>query len=255
MEKNRITLSVAMATYNEEENLPHCLSSVQGLAEEIIIVDGGSTDKTREIAKHFSARVISTDNPPIFHINKQKALEACRGDWVLQLDADEVLTDALKAEIVSLLSSSPKENGFYIPRKNFFLGRWMRKGGQYPDYLIRLIRSRKAHFPCQSVHEQIAVEGKKGYMNEPLLHYSFRSVSEYWRKADSYIALEVSEMKNQHIQRNMSTYLKYNFFKPLSVFLLLFVRHKGFVDGYVGFLFALFSALHYPIAYRKYLRS
>ena len=255
MEKVKITLSVAIAVYNEEEKLAGCLSSVKGLADEIVVVDGGSTDRTVVIARGFGAKIAETDNPPVFHINKEKALSACRGAWILQLDADEVVTDALKEEIVTLIAESPKENGWYIPRKNFFLGHWMRKGGQYPDYVIRLVRRGKAHFPSKRVHEQIAVDGYTGYLKEPLLHNTFNSVAEYWKKARSYISLSAAEMKERKLPKNMANYFYYNSIKPLFIFFLLFLRHKGFMDGYVGFLFALFSALQYPLAYAKYLRE
>src|SRR3990167_817886 len=106
MAKKKVTLSVAIAVYNEEKNLESCLLSVESIANEIVVVDGGSTDNTVEIASKFTSHIIKTDNPPIFHINKQKALDACRGEWILQLDADEVVTPELREEILSLIRLS-----------------------------------------------------------------------------------------------------------------------------------------------------
>ncbi|MFZ5845009.1 MAG: glycosyltransferase family 2 protein, partial [Patescibacteria group bacterium] len=155
-----VKLSIALATYNEAANLASCLDSVATWTNEIVVVDGSSTDQTVAIAKKYGARIIVTDNPPIFHINKQKAVEACRGDWILQLDADEVVTPELVREIKSEIRNQKSEyNGYYFPRKNFFLGHWLRKGGQYPDYVIRLFRKGKGWFPQKSVHEQIVVDG------------------------------------------------------------------------------------------------
>lgn len=259
MEKKNVILSIAIAVYNEEKKLEACLSSVASIADEIVVVDGGSTDKTLTIAQQYNARIIKTNNPAIFHINKQIALEACKGDWILQLDADEVVTSQLRDEILAIFSPqssviSPQLNGYYVPRKNFFCGHWLRKGGQYPDYVIRLLRRGHAHFPSMSVHEQIAVEGLVGYLRSPLFHYSYDSIAEYWRKANAYIDLQVQELKTQNLAVTPTQWLIYNVAKPTQTFLGIYLRHKGFVDGVWGFLFALFSALHYPLSYWKYKR-
>lgn len=247
-------LSVALAVYNEERYIKQCLDSIKDIADEIILVDGGSTDKTVEIAKAFNAKVIKTDNPPIFHINKQKALDACQGDWILQLDADEIVTKALKAEVQKVISQT-KHSGFYIPRKNFFWGHWMRKTGVYPDYVIRLVKNGKATFPCKSVHEQITIDGTVGYLIEPLEHYSYETIKDYWRKANAYTSLTADELHDKQVSKSIASVMEYFFVKPLLTFLTIFVRNQGFVDGIYGFLFSVFSALHFPIAYWKYLKK
>ncbi len=252
--KKTPTLSVAIAVFNEEKNIEACLSAVDDWADEIVVVDGGSSDKTRTIARQFTKNVITTDNPSIFHINKQKALQACTSDWILQLDADEIVTAQLKEEIRDTIAALPKENGFFIPRKNYFWGHFMRKGGQYPDYVIRLIRRGKGRFPSKSVHEQIEVEGTVGYLTQPLLHYSYRTRQDYWRKADSYTTLTAGEFLRKKTPKTPFFYLYYNYCKPMMTFLTLYVRHKGFVDGLAGLEFAVYSALHWAIAYRKYLK-
>jgi glycosyltransferase involved in cell wall biosynthesis len=246
-------LSVAIACFNEEHNLEACLRSVHGWVDEIILVDGGSVDHTIDIAKQFDATIIRTDNPPIFHINKQKALDACQGEWILQLDADEVVDVDLKNEILKIISSRQAKDAYYLPRKNFFIGHWLSKGGQYPDYLIRLFRNGKGKFPSKSVHEQIAVVGSIGYLTRPLLHYTNKTFADYWRKADTYTTLTAKELRAAKVPKNPVMFLYYMLMKPAWTFLQLFLRHKGFVDGIWGFLFALFSGLHHAIAYRKYL--
>lgn len=254
------TISVALAVYNEEKNLAACLSSVTSFADEIVVVDGGSTDKTVDIAKKFKAKIIKTTNPPIFHINKQKALDACTKDWILQLDADEVIPEALKKEIISVINSQPVTrntkpvNGYYIPRKNYFWGHWMRKGGQYPDFVIRLVRRGHAHFPSVTVHEQIAVDGQVHYLRQPMEHYSYRTKEDYWRKTNNYIALTALEMKAKHTPKNIFSYIYFCFWKPTYTFFMLFIRHKGFMDGWPGFLFAYWSGIYYALAYKKFVR-
>jgi len=250
MVNKKKTLSLAIAVFNEERNLEECLASVRGLADEIVVVDGGSSDKTVAVAKKFTDKIIRTDNPPMFHINKQKALDVCSGDWILQLDADERVTPSLCREIADVVHFNKSDiNGYFIPRKNYFWGHWMQKGGQYPDYVMRLLRRGHAHFPLKSVHEQIEVVGEPGYLTEPMDHISYRTKEDYWRKADTYTTLTAREMKEKH---RPVTWWSYNITKPIYTFLSLFLRHKGFMDGWYGFVFAYWSALHFPIAYKKY---
>lgn len=249
-------LSVAIATFNEQKKLGRCLDAVSSWVDEIVLVDGGSTDKTLEVARLYKARIIKTDNPSMFHINKQKALDACRGEWILQLDADEVVTEELKDEILGVVSDKRKTvNGYYLPRKNFFCNRWLRKGGQYPNLLLRLVRRGKAHFPCKSVHEQISVEGRVGYLCAPLLHFAYDSVGEYWRKANTYIDAAARDMQRRAVPKNLLSWVTYTAIKPTSTFFLIFFRHKGFLDGFWGFVFAVFSALHHPLAYVRYVKN
>lgn len=253
MEKKDIKLSVAIAVFNEEKAITRCLDSVSEIADEIVVVDGGSSDKTADLSEAKDACVIRTDNPAMFHINKQKALDACHGEWILQLDADEVVTPELQKKIISLISSGQTSvNGYFIPRRNYFWGHFMKKGGQYPDYVIRLVRRGKAHFPCKSVHEQIEIDGKTGYISEPMLHFSYMTRRDYWKKADTYTSLTASEIRTK-AGNPAGKFLHYLFLKPFVTFLTLFFRHKGFSDGLTGFEFSLYSALHFPWAYMKSL--
>jgi glycosyltransferase involved in cell wall biosynthesis len=255
MAEKKMKLSVAMATFNEEKNLDGSLGSVKDWVDEIILVDGGSTDRSVAIANKYGATVMRTDNPPIFHINKQKALDACHGDWILQLDADEVVDEPLRDEILGVINRPNAKDAYYLPRKNFFVGHWLSKGGQYPDYLVRLFRNGAGMFPNKSVHEQIAVSGKTGYLTKPLLHYTNRTFADYWRKADTYTTLTAKELSARHAGKNPLTFVNYMVVKPLWTFLRLFIRHKGFVDGIWGFQFALYSGFHHAIAYWKYLTN
>ncbi|KKU64800.1 MAG: Glycosyl transferase family 2, partial [Candidatus Amesbacteria bacterium GW2011_GWA1_47_16] len=147
-------LSVVMATFNEESNLARCLESVKAIADEIVIVDGESTDKTVGIAKKFKAKVMITGNPINFHINKNKAIDAAKGEWILQLDADEVVSPELSGEILSVIRGKSELNGYWINRKNWFLDRFLTKGGQYPDPTLRLYRRGFGRLPEKDVHEQ-----------------------------------------------------------------------------------------------------
>jgi len=248
-------LSVVLATYNEEKNLRDCLKSVKGIADEIIIVDGESSDSTVDIAKKFDAKILIVPNQPIFHINKQIALEQAKGEWILQLDADERVDEELKQAIKGVSSRTQGDslvNGYYLKRKNFFLGTWLKKGGQYPDPVIRLVKKGHAHFPSQSVHEQIVVNGTVDTLPGHLLHYTAPTFDRYLRNSNRYTSLTAAELKKQHLSFTLFNWLKYLIWKPKVTFFSLYIRHKGFMDGFPGFIFALFSSLHWATSYIKY---
>jgi glycosyltransferase involved in cell wall biosynthesis len=263
--RKRATLSVVLATCNEENNLPACLDSVKDIADEIVVVDGSSTDRTVEIAKKYGAKIKITTNKPIFHINKQMAIDMATKDWILQLDADEVVSKELKDEIKQILNPESYVlhlksdiNGYWIPRKNWFLGRFLLKGGQYPDYTLRLYKKGKGRLPQKDVHEQAEVEGSVGYLKNPLLHYPYKSFSEYLRKWDRYNSLLSDQIRKEQegkgILQKVLYALGYLFLKPVYWFLATYLRHKGFMDGWQGFVFSFFSALRFPAAYVKYVR-
>lgn len=252
------TLSAALATCNEEENLSRCLDSIKNIADEIIVVDGSSTDKTVDIAKKYGAKVIITNNPANFHINKQKAIDACTGRWVLQLDADEVISRELSHEIKYQISKIKNENnGYWIPRKNYFLGRFLAKGGQYPDYTLRLYKKGFGKLPQKDVHEQTEVIGKVGYLASPLLHFPYKNFFSYlkkWNRYNDLLSHQIEKsLKNKNIVQHIFFTVGYFIIKPSYWFLTTFICHKGFVDSWQGFIFSLFSALRFPAAYLKFL--
>ena len=249
-----IKISVVLAVYNEEENIGKCLESVEDLAFEILIADGGSTDKTVQIAKEFGVRIIQTKNFQNFHINKNKAIDAALGDWILQLDADEIVTKELANEIKKAVSSKIDINGFWIPRKNFFLGRFLTKGGQYPDYTLRLYKKGKGRLPGKDVHEQAIVEGKVRYLKNDLLHMRDKTFSIYMTRFKRYTDLLASQLKDKGQRVNLISFVDYVFIKPTFWFIKAYIRHRGYVDGFAGFIFAFFSALRFPVSYYKLWR-
>lgn len=254
-------ISVAIATYNEGKNIGRCLASVSDWVGEIVVVDGTSTDKTAEIARKYKAKVTVTDNPANFHINKQKAIDKCTGDWILQLDADEVVSEELKKEIISIINPQttthkPQQiNGYWMPRKNYFLGRWISKGGQYPDYSLRLYRNGKGRLPCKDVHEQAEVEGETGRLKNPLLHYPYADFSEYLQHFGRYTDIFAQEYKDKKLVVNPISFVDYIIIKPIHWFLLTYFRHKGFVDGFPGLVFSFFSSLRFSVSYIKYWKT
>lgn len=247
-------LSVALAVYNEEKNLKNCLESVKKIADEIVIVDGGSIDKTVEIAKEYKAKIIETTNPANFHINKNKAIDNASGEWILQLDADEVVTEELKREIEMVIFKESDINGYWIPRRNFFLGKFLTKGGQYPDYTLRLYKKGKGRLPEKDVHEQAVVKGKTTYLKNNLLHLRDKNFSNYMERFNKYTSLFASQLNQTKLKINMISFFDYILFRPTFWFLKVYIRHRGFIDGFPGFVFSLFSSLRFPVAYIKYWR-
>lgn len=299
-------ISCAVATFNEEKNIKRSLSSVYDWVDEIVVVDGSSTDKTVEVMKKFERlkrassqknkiRILIEDNPPMFHQNKQKAIERCRGKWILQLDADEEVTEELKNEIVTLLhgyiakKAKKRDNNstmkqfnnekvaYWIPRINFFLSKPLKKGGQYPDYTIRLYKNGVARFPGESVHEQVSVdptvilsdpdvvsgesknpiksENYIGYLHSPLLHYPYPTFEEYLNKWNRYTTLDARLLKKQGVKPSFFNFLKYFCLLPKYWFFKSYFRHLGFLDGFPGFIFSLFSSLRYPTTYIKLVEA
>lgn len=254
MEDKVVKLSVALAVYNEEENIKACLESVKGIADEIVVVDGTSSDKTGEIAGSLGARVITEPNVSNFHINKQKAIDACQGDWILQLDADERVSLMLGKEIRALVeNNSPNlPDVYYLKRRNYFLGRWLNKGGVYPDPVIRLFRKGKFAVPQDDVHAVVQVKGA-GWLNEDLLHIADPNFSRYLMRSNRYTSLQAeSWLKDGKISTNWPTILAYFTLKPFLRFFEIYLRHRGYVDGFPGFVFAVYSGLHLTSSYVKY---
>ncbi len=272
-------LSIVLAVRNEETNIGRCLESVEGIADEIIVVDEYSTDKTVEIAKKYKASVFFEPHHDIFHITKQKALEKASGGWILQLDADEVVTPELSKEILEVLDNTHKPKisrlfkrhqelieardgkigsttgeivGYFIPRRNIFLGKPLIHGGVYPDPAIRLIKNGKAYFPAKSVHEIMKIEGDVSWLSSDMLHYDSPTFERYVTRLNRYTDLQKEEFHKKQLLKNIPTLFFYSFIKPTLVFLNLYVRHKGFLDGIRGFVWSFFSSLHFPIAYFKY---
>lgn len=252
----KVRLSVVLAVYNEEENLGRCLESVRQLADEIVIVDGNSTDKTVEIAKKYKAKIIFTANSEThFHVQKNMAIDAATGEWVLQLDADEIVSPELAKEILSTINSELlTNNGYWMNRKNWFLSRFLTKGGQYPDPTLRLYRRGKGRLPARDVHEQAVVEGETGRLKYDLLHYRDRDLKNYLLRNNRYTSLLAEQFLEHNLSINLKSYILYLFIKPIQEFFWIYIRHRGYVDGLSGFIFAFFSGLRFAIAFVKYLK-
>lgn len=242
-------LSLTIPTYNEEKNIHIPLDSAYDMVDEVVIIDGGSTDGTVKKAESYGpkVKVYHVDNPPNFLTNKQRAIERARGKWILQLDADEGVTTELKNEINEILKN-PQFDGYLIPRKNFFLGRYLMKGGVYPDRVLRLYKKEKAHFKLKDIHENVVVDGTVGETSAALEHYADPNFERYIMRFNRYTTFDA----NQALAKKQKlSFFSYFIARPVTTFLMMYFRHKGFMDGFPGFVWALFSSLRYLVIYVK----
>jgi glycosyltransferase involved in cell wall biosynthesis len=243
-----VKLSAIVITKNEEANLERCLRSVDWV-DEIIIVDSGSTDRTVEIARSFSAKVFIQEWKG-FGPAKQYALEQASGAWVLSIDADEEVSFTLRGEVVELLKTEPECGGYYIPRKTQFLGKWILHSGWYPDYVLRLFKKSTGRFTPALVHERVEVKAVTGRLGNPLLHYSYPTLEDYVRKLDQYSTLGATEL----FQAGKRCTAYCLIIKPVLSFFRKLIFQKGWRDGWEGFLIACLTSVGTLLKYAK-LRS
>ena len=246
-----MTLSVVLITQNEERNLARTLESVMRLLRdhrgEIIVVDSGSTDRTLEIAHSFGARVF-VEAWKGFAAQKNSAMEKASMDWVLQLDADEALEPELAEEMEVALNASPTLSGFWIPRKNFFLGRWIRHGGFYPDPKLRLVRRGAGAFEEYGAHPTIKVNGPTGRLSHALVHDAYPTLRAYIDHMNSYSSLGAGVAVAQGHGRFSFTHIV---IRPLLTFFYNYIIRLGFVDGREGLLLHLYHSVYVSWKYAK----
>jgi len=247
----RVTLSVVLITQNEERNLPRTLESVLPLVRdgkgEIIVVDSGSTDRTVEVAQSFGARVF-VEKWKGFAAQKNSAMGKASMDWVLQLDADEVPEPELVTEIEVALREDSAQNGFWIPRKNFFLGRWIKYGGFYPDPKLRLIRRGAGRFEEYGAHPTIKVDGPTGTLSHALIHNAYPSLRGYIDHMNSYSSMGAEVAANKgHRRFSVSKIV----IRPLLTFVYNYFFRLGFLDGREGLLLHLYHSAYVSWKYAK----
>ncbi len=241
-------LSVAIITYNEETNIRRTLESVKW-ADEIVVVDSGSTDKTVEICRACTAKVIHQDWLG-FARQKNLAIDKTTGDWVLSLDADEPIEPALADEVRAVISSSSALDGYRVPRKTFFLGKQIRHGGWYPDYNLRLFRKGRGRFEERAVHEAVKVRGTVGATRHAILHYAYPDLASYLSSINKYSSLAVTVMAEKGISGFKVSWVNI-LLRPLFTFILRYVLRGGFLDGKHGLVLNLFHAWYVFAKYAK----
>jgi glycosyltransferase involved in cell wall biosynthesis len=244
--RNDMKLSVIIITKNEAANIQACLDSVR-FANEWIIVDSGSTDGTVAIARAFGATVIETPDWPGFGPQKNRALNAATGDWILSLDADERISEASRDEILAAAGQT-QHCAYALPRLSSFCGYFIRHSGWYPDYIVRLFKRNSARFSDNLVHEKIIdIQGSVGKLAAPIIHYSYENDSMFLRKLDQYSSLGAQQAFAAGKRGGLGKALLHGF----AAFMRSFVFKRGFLDGRAGIMVAIASAQH---SYHKYFK-
>ncbi len=243
-------LSATVITKDEERNIGRCLAALD-FVDEIVVVDAGSGDRTAEIARGFTDKVIV--NPwPGHKQQKNFAIDQTSGDWILSLDADEVVTPELRSEIIKARDAGFAGcDGYYIARKSFFLGKWIAHCGWYPDYHLRLFRKAKGRFGGLNPHDIVELEGATAHFKNPMLHYTYPDSDTYMARLNSYTSIAARELAD----RGKRFRLRHAVLSPLATFLKMYVLKLGLLDGREGLLLSALSGYYVFVKYLKLWES
>lgn len=244
----KLPLSVSIISFNEEGNIERCLESIIDIADEIIVVDSHSTDKTREIASQFGAKVYEEDWKG--HVaQKNSALEKCSKQWILALDCDEVVSNELKQSIIKALEN-PNYDGYEVNRKTFYAGRWINHAW-YPDWKLRLVKRDKAKWIGTDPHDRLIVEGQTKKLSGDLYHYSYKDVTDHFKRVVTYAAISADEYLKGGRKAGVLELL----FNPIYGFFKHYILKLGFLDGVQGLIISMsnffYTFLKYALIWEK----
>jgi len=242
------TISVVISAYNEEEKIAECLESVKEFADEIIVVDNASTDKTSDIAKKYTKKVYHQKNDPE-HIDIQKnyGFTKATGEWILSLDADERVTQSLAVQIKGIVATSTVDMvGYWIPRKNMIFGKWIQHTGWYPDFQLRLFRNGRGSYSDAYVHAHLSLEGATEKLTEPIVHLNFETIHQFlFKHMMLYAPSEAAKMLADGYQFQWSDAIV----MPVKEFMSRFFAREGYKDGFHGLMLSLFMAFYHLLIF------
>ncbi len=239
-------LSAYVLTFNEEDKIREALASITWV-DEIVVLDSRSTDRTEQICREYTDRIYQCDFQGFGKL-RNRALELVTHDWVLSLDADERATEELRDEIRSELARGPRADAFFVPRKNFFLGRWIRHGGWYPDYRQpQVFNKHRMRYREDRVHEGFDLDGRIGYLRGHILQYPFRDLGQYLKKMSRYSTLMTEQMADQGRRFQAHQLVTH----PIFTFFKMYGLRQGFRDGMPGLILSLLYAYYTFVKYAK----
>lgn len=239
-------LSAVVSVYNEEKNIEKCLKSLS-FADEIIVVDNGSLDNTRNIAKKYTDKIYSQKNDPQnIDLQKNFGIDKAKSEWVLIVDADEEITPELSKEILDTIESRSKDvetqiNGCWIPRKNYIFGKWIQNTGWYPDLQLRLFRRGKGRYVHKHVHEVIKIEGNTEKLKNDLVHHNYSGIKQFVNKALVYTENEANFMIDNGYSFSYLDAIRF----PLDEFIRRFFSRQGYKDGLHGLALSILMAFYH----------
>lgn len=238
------TLTVIIAAKNEAHNISECVKSAS-FADEVLVLDSGSTDGTQELATTAGAKVISTDWPG-YGPQQTRGIKLATSDWVLSLDADERISEKLRGEILEAIQTE-RADGFRIPRLSSLCGTFIHHGGWRPDYTLRLVKREKAGFTDHFLHAKMTVNGNKSDLRESLIHYSYRDLDDVLEKLNRYASGNAKDLYQKGVKGSLTKAITHG----LWAFFRTYVLWAGFLDGRYGFILAVYNA---ESTYYKYLK-
>jgi len=241
-----VKISAVLITFNEEANISSALQSLAGIADEIIVVDSFSTDRTVKLARECTDRVVERKWTN-YSDQKNFADALASHPWILSLDADERISDDLRAEILALKVQDPSCAGFSMPRLVFYLGRWIRHCGWYPDRKVRLFRKDAAHWEGEYVHETLAVRGEIRKLKGPLHHFTYRTIGDHLTRLDQFADLGAQKLYAQGRKSRWYHLLVL----PFSRFLKSYLLKRGFLDGFAGVVVSVLNGYSIFVRYAK----
>ncbi|NIM91861.1 MAG: glycosyltransferase [Candidatus Aminicenantes bacterium] len=239
-------ISVVIITFNEEDRLEDALKSVAKLADEVIVVDRFSTDKTLDIAKKYTKQVFQREWTN-FSDQKNFANDKASLAWILSLDADERVSPELLEEILRIKESEPECAGFSIPRRVYYLGKWIRHSGWYPDRKIRLFRKEEARWEGEYIHEKLVIEGKIERLKGSIHHFTYRNIADHLERINNFSKLGAQKL---YIQKKKARWF-HLIFLPFFRFIRSFFFRLGFLDGFVGLVISVLNGYAVFIRYAK----
>jgi len=243
-EKMANPISVVIITKNEEHNIERCLKSVQW-ADEIVVIDNGSSDRTMDICRQYNCRIKET-NWLGFGPLKKMAVDLATQDWIFSIDADEQVSEPLKDKIFNILEN-PQHNGFRIKRESYYLGKKIRFCGWNRDYQLRLFNRRFGNFNDKPVHESVGISGEVGKIEEPLYHYTYPTVQSHIEKMNRYTELGLDLL----IEKKKTASIGGAVLRGLAKFFKMYILQLGFLDGKIGFVLCYNSAFGVHLKYLK----
>jgi glycosyltransferase involved in cell wall biosynthesis len=245
-----MTLSVCIITFNEEANIGRTLASVKDIADEIIVVDSGSTDATVAIAQSFGAKVFFEPWKG-FALQKNSSLAKTTCDWILSLDADEEASPELTAAIRALLrpgAPEPQYKGYKMPRRNLYMGHWLKRAGYYPDRKLRLVKRGAAEFEVRPVHEDMKMSGAIGLLHGDMIHHAYPTLESFLEHANRYSSLGAGQVVSE---RKVGFSVINIVLRPLVRFIYSYFFRGGFLDGRVGLIVLMNHAMYVSWKYSK----
>lgn len=243
-----LKISSIIIAKNEAHNIARCIESQLGIIDEIIVVvDSNSTDNTSQIASSYKDVKCEIAEWKGYAGSKKYAVSKTSNDWILWIDADEELTKELQSELLKFKDSDPKHNAYYIARRAFFLGKWIKHSGWYPSYVARLFNKKHSDFNEKNVHENLTVNGTIGTLKNDLNHYTDPSLDHYFVKFNSYTSLAASELNKSRKKSSLLDIL----IRPPFLFIKMYIFKRGFLDGLHGFILAVLSSAY---VFTKYVK-